>query len=203
MGASIPNPQQMSGLSEEDVQSQIDQMIKFIKQEAQEKADEIRVKADEDFTIMKQDEVEAEKKRIRQDYERKEKQVEVQKKIAYSTAVNANRLKILKARDTAVFDIKDKAMAQLAKNSSGQNYENMLRDLIVQAVETLGEKKCVVECRKQDDGAVKKAISGAQNKLKGKVGDVELKLSDSKLPKSCGGGVKVTGENGNRSCDNT
>ena len=57
------------------------QMVKFIQQEASEKAAEIKLKADEEFNIEKLRMVEAEKQKIRQEYERKEKQIEVQKRM--------------------------------------------------------------------------------------------------------------------------
>ena len=56
-------------------------MVRFIQQEASEKASEIKLKADEEFNIEKLRMVEAEKQKIRQEYERKEKQVEVQKRM--------------------------------------------------------------------------------------------------------------------------
>ena len=74
-------------------------MIKFIQQEASEKAQEIKLKADEEYNIQKLRAVEDEKQKIRGDYERKEKQVEVQKRIAQSNEVRLGRMKTLKARE--------------------------------------------------------------------------------------------------------
>ncbi len=61
--------------------NKIKQMINFIESEAQEKANEIKVQANEEFAIEKQNLVEAAKKKIRSEYEKKEKQVEVEKKM--------------------------------------------------------------------------------------------------------------------------
>lgn len=61
--------------------AKIKQMINFIESEAQEKANEIKVQANEEFAIEKQNLVEAAKKKIREEYEKKEKQVEVEKKM--------------------------------------------------------------------------------------------------------------------------
>ena len=58
--------------------------MQFIHQEAAEKAAEIRLKANEEFNIEKLRMVEAEKAKIRAEYERKEKQVEVQKRMCVS-----------------------------------------------------------------------------------------------------------------------
>ncbi|KAK9127949.1 hypothetical protein Syun_016746 [Stephania yunnanensis] len=68
-------------MNDADVSKQIQQMVRFISQEVEEKANEINVSAEEEFNIEKLQLVEAEKKKIRQEYKRKEKQVEVQKKM--------------------------------------------------------------------------------------------------------------------------
>ncbi|TQE08453.1 hypothetical protein C1H46_005928 [Malus baccata] len=68
-------------MNDADVSKQIQQMVRFIRQEAEEKANEISVSAEEEFNIEKLQLVEAEKKKIRQEYEKKEKQVDVRKKM--------------------------------------------------------------------------------------------------------------------------
>lgn len=80
-------------MNEQEVDRQINQMVQFIKQEAEEKANEIRVAAEEEFNIEKLQMVETEKQRIRKEYERKESQVEVKKKMCVrdrSTIPRAN-----------------------------------------------------------------------------------------------------------------
>ena len=56
-------------------------MVQFIHQEAKEKAAEIKLKTDEEFQIEKLRMLEAEKTKIRAEYERKEKQVEINKRM--------------------------------------------------------------------------------------------------------------------------
>lgn len=104
-------------MNDADVSRQIQQMVRFIRQEAEEKANEISVSAEEvsslslswsisltdvssyftwssnlmilicwivmlqEFNIEKLQLVEAEKKKIRQEYEKKEKQVDVRRKM--------------------------------------------------------------------------------------------------------------------------
>lgn len=63
------------------VEDQINRMVQFIKQEAEEKAKEITSAADEEYNIEKMQLVEAEKQKIRKEYERKEGQVEILKKM--------------------------------------------------------------------------------------------------------------------------
>lgn len=68
-------------MSDKEVRAQLERMVQFIKKEAEEKAQEIRDKAHEEFSIEKQRLVQAEKLKILKEYERKEKQVEVQRKM--------------------------------------------------------------------------------------------------------------------------
>jgi V-type H+-transporting ATPase subunit E len=76
-------------MNEDQVQKQISQMVTFIQQEAVEKAREIHVKAEEEFNIEKLRMVEAEKARIRAEYERKEKDIEVSKRMYAQLARSA------------------------------------------------------------------------------------------------------------------
>uniref|UniRef100_A0A804UHH2 V-type proton ATPase subunit E n=1 Tax=Zea mays TaxID=4577 RepID=A0A804UHH2_MAIZE len=120
-------------MNDADVSKQIQQMVRFIRQEADEKANEISVSAEEEFNIEKLQLVEAEKKKIRQEYERKEKQVEVRKKIEYSMQLNASRIKVLQAQDDLVNKMKDDAMKELLLVSHNHHeYKNLLKDLIIQ-----------------------------------------------------------------------
>lgn len=91
-------------MNDADVGKQVQQMVRFILQEADEKASEISVAAEEvgtdsrlhhiptyldlyacicmqEFSIEKLQLVESEKRKVRQEYERKEKQVDVRRKM--------------------------------------------------------------------------------------------------------------------------
>jgi len=76
-GAPTPKPQPMNDAA---VKKQLDNMVSFIKKEAEEKAAEIAVKAEEEFTLEKARLVQAQKLKIMKEFERREKQVEIQKK---------------------------------------------------------------------------------------------------------------------------
>ena len=73
---------------------QIKHMMAFIEQEANEKAEEIDAKAEEEFNIEKGRLVQQQRLKIMEYYERKEKQVELQKKIQSSNMLNQARLKV-------------------------------------------------------------------------------------------------------------
>lgn len=66
----------------------------FIEQEANEKAEEIDAKAEEEFNIEKGRLVQQQRLKIMEYYEKKEKQVELQKKIQSSNMLNQARLKV-------------------------------------------------------------------------------------------------------------
>lgn len=86
----------------------------------------------QEFNIEKLQLVEAEKAKIRKEYERKEKQVETKKKIEYSTQLNAARLRLLQAQDDVVKSIKEQTEKKLASAGSGDSYKAMLQGLILQ-----------------------------------------------------------------------
>ncbi|KAI4315498.1 hypothetical protein L6164_028298 [Bauhinia variegata] len=149
-------------MNDADVSKQIQQMVRFIRQEAEEKANEIGVSAEEEFNIEKLQLVEAEKKKIRQDYERKEKQVEIRKKIEYSMQLNASRIKVLQAQDDVVNSMKEAASKELLNVSRDHHvYRNLLKDLIVQSLLRLKEPSVLLRCRKDDLHLVEQVLDSA------------------------------------------
>jgi len=198
-------------MDESQVNAQIDQMIKFIQQEASEKAQEIKLKADEEYNIEKLYMVEEEKQKIRQEYERKEKQVEVQKRIAQSNEIRYSRLKTLKARDDAMQEVKKQALAKLPSLASGAGYAALLENLILEALTTLAETKVTVRGVAQQGGVVQKALTPAVAKYKdwaGKnrdaafVADIVVSFDPTPLAEGIGG-VEVTGFGGKINLSNT
>jgi V-type H+-transporting ATPase subunit E len=69
------------GLNDTEVANEMNKMVSFIKQEALEKAREIKVKADEEFNIEKAKLVRQETLAIEAFYEKKMKQADVQRKM--------------------------------------------------------------------------------------------------------------------------
>ncbi|XP_028774825.1 V-type proton ATPase subunit E [Neltuma alba] len=151
-------------MNDADVSKQIQQMVRFIRQEAEEKANEIAVSAEEEFNIEKLQLVEAEKKKIRQEYERKQKQVEIRKKIEYSMQLNASRIKVLQAQDDVVNSMKEAAAKDLLSVSHHHNhhvYRQLLKDLIVQSLLRLKEPSVLLRCRKEDLHLVEHVLNSA------------------------------------------
>ena len=146
-------------MNEQEVERQINQMVQFIKQEAEEKANEIKVAAEEEFNIEKLQMVETEKQKIRKEFEKKEASVEVRKKIEYSTELNAMRLKVLAAREEAIQGMLAEARATVGQVSGQPQYQQLLVSLIAQGLKKLEKNAAVVRCRAADVDKVKQAIA--------------------------------------------
>ncbi|XP_071730695.1 V-type proton ATPase subunit E-like [Rutidosis leptorrhynchoides] len=207
-------------MNDSDVSKQIQQMVRFIRQEADEKANEISVSAEEEFNIEKLQLVEAEKKKIRQEYERKQKQVEVRKKIEYSMQLNASRIKVLQAQDDLVTAMREAASKDLLNVSHQKfqhhhDYASLLKSLIVQGLLRLKEPAVLLRCRKEDVHIVHSVLHAAKAEYADKthVHEPEIIVDTIHLPPapshddphalSCSGGVVLASRDGKIVFENT
>jgi len=193
-------------LSDADVQKQIKHMMAFIEQEANEKAEEIDAKAEEEFNIEKGRLVQQHRLKIMEYYERKEKQVELQKKIQSSNLLNQARLKVLKARDEHVGNVLSESKRQLAIVAKDQaKYSKLIQGLIAQGVCQLLEPKISIRCRQVDQALVQGCIAPAVASVKDLIKiESEVTLdTEAFLPKDCAGGVELLARQGKIKVDNT
>mmetsp|Transcript_30338 Transcript_30338/g.58312 ORF Transcript_30338/g.58312 Transcript_30338/m.58312 type:complete len:224 (+) Transcript_30338:87-758(+) len=201
-------------MNDSDYKRQIGQMVEFIKQEANEKANEIRVAADEEFNIQKLSLVEAEKVKIRKEYERKDGQVEIKKRIEYSTQLNEARLRLLQARDDLVSDTLKAAGSKLTEVSKdAKAYKKLLVNLTMQGILKLQSSKVTVRCRAADKSVCQSALDELKSNWEKLVPTMPCPTmsldSTTHLPpgsgdgKTCAGGVLVIAENGTITCNNT
>ncbi|KAL5475600.1 hypothetical protein EMCRGX_G025432 [Ephydatia muelleri] len=192
-------------LQDADVDRQIQQMKKFIEQEAKEKADEIAIKAEEEFNIEKGRLVQSEKLKISTYYERKEKQVELQRKIQRSNLLNQARLAVLKARDDNIKKILEEARKSLGEvTGDTPKYETLLESLITQCLYQLLETDVLVRCRQRDVKLVEKVFPKTVTGFKAATGkDVTLTIDTDYLPAECAGGVELTTRDGKIRVTNT
>ncbi|ONK62719.1 uncharacterized protein A4U43_C07F7390 [Asparagus officinalis] len=204
-------------MNDSDVSKQIQQMVRFIRQEAEEKASEISLSAEEEFNIEKLQLVEAEKRKIRQEYERKEKQVDIRRKIEYSMQLNASRIKVLQAQDDLVNSMKESASKELLRVSGNtEAYRKLLKDLIVQSLLRLKEPSVLLRCREMDTKLIKSILDAAKQEYaeKAKVHAPKITIDDHVyLPPppagdkghglSCSGGVVLASQDGKIVCENT
>eukprot|EP01024_Parvocaulis_polyphysoides_P059241 TRINITY_DN63_c0_g1_i3.p1 TRINITY_DN63_c0_g1~~TRINITY_DN63_c0_g1_i3.p1 ORF type:complete len:228 (+),score=50.28 TRINITY_DN63_c0_g1_i3:209-892(+) len=201
-----------------EVQKQIEQMVQFIKQEAEEKANEINVSAEEEFNLEKLQMLEKEKQRIRAEFERREAQIEVQRKIQFSKKLNGQRLEVLKARQVALKDITKEVKVKLMEMTRNTaTYKALIVDLLAQAMQRLGDRKQIVKCRQADTSIVQGCLQLAQAKFKSQYNAVAPELTvdtsdflppapkdlDDEETPSCVGGIAVTSLDGRIVCSNT
>jgi V-type H+-transporting ATPase subunit E len=205
--------QKKAKMDAEDVKKQIKQMVEFIKQEANEKAHEILIKAEEEFNIEKLRLVEQEKVKVKTEYERKHKQIEIQKRIAYSNEVNTARLKVLTARDEVLNSVKAVVVNECNKIGEPTNaqYKDLMQKLIVQGLFQIQETNIVCRVRQTDTAVINAVIKDAAMVYKQGTGkDVSI-VVDTKdfLPKKddptkpCSGGVKLFTPDGKIAVDNS
>ena len=137
-------------------------MIAFIQQEGAEKVEEIEVKAEEEFHIEKSRLVAQQRVKIIEFYDKKEKQIEVQRKIQRSNLVNSNRLMILQAREDYLRTLKEEAKQQLADLTRDRSkYITLLANLILQGLLVLSEEHVTIRCRHDDYGLVQRLLPDA------------------------------------------
>jgi V-type H+-transporting ATPase subunit E len=201
-------------MDENQVQSQLNQMQNFIMQEAEDKASEIRAKSQEEFSIQKAAIVVVEKQKITKEYERKEKQIGIKKKIDASNELNLARLRVLKSRDDVLQRLLVEAQQQLSKIGQSDQYPAILHKLIIQALVRLGEAKVQVVGRKEDRHLIESVLNQVKQEYKEKTGQaVDLKIDENNfLPPgptpghkgaTCSGGIILSAHEGKMLCRNT
>ncbi|XP_067906752.1 V-type proton ATPase subunit E 1-like [Heterodontus francisci] len=193
-------------LSDADVQKQIKHMMAFIEQEANEKAEEIDAKAEEEFNIEKGRLVQTQRLKIMEYYEKKEKQIEQQKKIQMSNLLNQARLKVLKARDDLISDLLNEARQRLGRvTKDAVRYQTMLDGLILQGFYQLLEPTVIIRCRKQDTAVVKTSINKNVPIYKNCINkDIDVHIDQENfLPEDIAGGVEMYNSTGKIKVSNT
>ncbi|KAJ2156524.1 V-ATPase V1 sector subunit E [Coemansia sp. RSA 552] len=193
-------------LNDEEVFSEMNKMVAFIRQEAMEKAREIKVKADEEFNIEKAKLVRQESINVEEQFRRKVKQAQVKQRILTSTLINKSRLELLQERQTmldSVFADAQKALAEVPKNKD--KYGDLLVSLCAQAFFQLNDAKVNVRVRKDDIALVRTAAPKAAEQYRDKTGrEITISIIDQEpLPDSVLGGVRVSALNDRISVDNT
>ncbi|KAF8551622.1 ATPase V1 A1 complex subunit E [Imleria badia] len=191
-------------LNDDEVLSEMNKMVAFIKQEALEKAREIKVKADEEFAIEKAKLVKQEQQAIDLQYEKKRKGVEVAQKIAQSNLTNKSRLRLLHRREEQVQELFETARSQIVTSAEDKaRYSQFLEGAIVQGFLQLMEPKVTLVVREKDVELVQKAAEAAAetyDQLSGRQVsfDIQGTLSDESS-----GGVKLINGSKRITIDNT
>lgn len=163
------------------VGQELKKMTAFIKQEATEKANEIQIKANEEFAIEKSKLVREETDSIDAAYEKKFKTATMSQQITRSTVANKTRLRVLAARQQlldGIFEQAGKKLADATKDKSrlGAAYKG----LVLEGMYALSEPELAVRARKSDYDLVKKAIDEATKEYKSTTGkDTKVTIDES------------------------
>lgn len=197
---------QIHALSDDQVGQELRKMTAFIKQEAEEKAREIEIKANEEFAIEKSKLVLQETDAIDSAYAKKFKQAQMSQQITRSTVANKTRLKVLGARQELLDDIFEAASAQLGEAMSSQDrYKDILKGLILEGFYAMNEPELVLRARKADYDVVRQASEAASAEYKEKT-DKDVKATideENPVAEGSAGGVIIVGGNGKIDIDNT
>ena len=178
----------------------------------------------QDFNLEKQMMVHNAKMKIQEEYKKKEKNVDVQKRIKRSNELGQSKVRKMKSREQMLDGIKDDAIAELARYSAKDAgaYAALLKGLIVQGLIKLNEDEVYVRCRAADVEAVRGAAAAAEGEYKaliaaecnGEAVSCVVKLdTEQHLPPApsagspeahaCSGGVLLLARGGRLRCDNT
>lgn len=193
-------------LSDADVQKQIKQMMAFIEQEANEKAEEVEAKAEEEFNIEKGRLLQTQRLKIIDHFEKKEKQIDMQKKIQVSNLMNHARLKVLKAREDLIQDLLADARKRLAIEARDPaRYRSLIEGLLMQGLFQLLEPQVVIRCRQQDVTLVKEAMEKGKVEYKACVKrDIHIRIDENDcLPPDVAGGLEMYSGDGRIKVENT
>lgn len=146
-------------------------MTAFIKQEALEKAREIEIKANEEFSIEKSKLVRQETDALDASYAKKFKQASMTQQITRSTVANKTRLKVLGARQELLDEIFEAASKKLVDGSKDEKkYREILKNLLLEGLYALSEKDVAARARPKDKKVLQGAIEDAQKEYKEKTG---------------------------------
>lgn len=195
----------ITSLTPTQVNDELNKMQAFIKKEAEEKAKEIQLKADQEYEIEKTSIVRNEISSIDAAMEDKTKKATLKQQIVKSTIANKMRLKVLSTREQVLDDIFDFAKEELKKISSKEKeYKPILHSLILEGLLKLLEPSVIIRCREKDTSVVKSLADAVAKEYKEKSGrDVTIALSDKRLNKDIAGGVILSDSSDKIEIDNT
>ena len=150
---------------------------------------------------------------IQDEFTKKEKDREIQERIARSAEIGECRVKKMKVRDELLGNLLTESGAKCAVVARGQNYPQLLQKLIVQGLIKIEENEVTIYCRGEDVATVSKILPAAVKEyveiIKREAGVtlkpiVKVNEDRSKdLTEKTHGGVLLTALQGKIKCDNT
>ena len=180
-------------------------------QEAHEKANEIRIQTENTYNRDKLTVVQNERKKINDEFVRREKEQTVQRRVEKSRRVGDLRLVRMRAREQQLEDVMSTARENLKKVATTGKYEALMKSLMVQALVKINEKEVEFVVREGDKQLAQRLKDAALAEYKqkyqerfGRAPQVAVSVSSTAaLRDECAGGVVATALDGRIRCDNT
>ena len=119
------------------------------------------LQTEHDFNLEKQTLVHEAKLAVQDEFLKKEKDREIQARIARSAEVGQCRQKKMVLRDDLLTSLMKEASSKCKVVADGGNYPLLIQKLIVQGLIKIEEMEVVVYCRKEDVATVKKVLPAA------------------------------------------
>ncbi|KAG0672092.1 V-ATPase V1 sector subunit E [Maudiozyma exigua] len=185
----------ITSLTPNQVNDELNKMQQFIRKEAEEKAREIELKANQEYEIEKTSIVRSETANIDANSADKLKKANLKQQITKSTIANKTRLKVLTQRQESlneIFDQTKEALVKITKNK--QQYRPIMHSLILEGLLKLLEESAIVRVTAQDRQLATELIAALTKEYKEITKrDVNIIVdSDNVLPAEDIGGAIVT-----------
>ena len=169
-----------------DAENRINQMIRLIKQEAEEKAQIIIEEAKQKMQKEKNKVYNFQREKLISEYELKEENDGITKRLEKSRKINETRLDIQNHRNNLLEDLKVNLETKLREMMRDKKkYSNLLKSLMVQGMIRLLEKKIFIKCREEDKDLVQGLLADAKKEyrefMKNKINKeptIELEITD-------------------------
>ena len=154
----------------------LDSMIKFIEAHGKERVSDINMQMENDFTVQKEKMIDAEKKRLYEQFNKDLNIAEINLKIEKSAQANKVRINKMSQTNVLVESLREKTKQSLQEKMSSDRaaYSELLKKLLVQGLIKLIERKVTLRCRESDHEILQAVIDDAVSEYK------ELMLSQVK-----------------------
>eukprot|EP00470_Lotharella_oceanica_P000003 CAMPEP_0170166594 /NCGR_PEP_ID=MMETSP0040_2-20121228/241_1 /TAXON_ID=641309 /ORGANISM="Lotharella oceanica, Strain CCMP622" /LENGTH=191 /DNA_ID=CAMNT_0010404355 /DNA_START=38 /DNA_END=613 /DNA_ORIENTATION=+ len=154
-------------MNEADAKKQIENMKRFIEQEAKEKAEEILDQTNQELEAWKNEFKHNKRTYWKNYYLAEKKRREVAGKIAESKLKYSEDERVMKERQNIMNKLKQQAKESLASaiTSKPSQYKTLLEDLIVEGLLKIMEAKVTVRATKKDQAVVKGLLKSAQKRF--------------------------------------
>ena len=143
-------------------------MIAFIQAHGKERVSDINMQMENDFTVQKEKMIEAEKKRLYEQFNKDLNIAEINLKIEKSAEQNKVRIVRMQKTNEMVESLKGEAKKAMQERMSSNRteYSALLKQLLIQGLIKLIEPKVTLRCRESDHSLLAAVIDDAVSEYK-------------------------------------